>query len=148
MRGLAALAFVVFAHIWCSPGEYLFRFLYTCCSAGEMATMRLARLLTVFSFVLYSHCIQFQPREVRAVVREILEEFHDYIHYNGSAVDIPTFDFQDEDLETRQGVSYWYEQIAHKGISAFGPPRYQVYRNVKDYGAKGRPSSHQSSDSN
>ncbi|KAI0017828.1 glycoside hydrolase family 55 protein [Xylariomycetidae sp. FL0641] len=35
--------------------------------------------------------------------------------------------------------SYWYETIAHRGISAFNPNKatYKVYRNVKDYGAKG-----------
>lgn len=32
---------------------------------------------------------------------------------------------------------YWYEQIQHQGVSAFGPSGYTVYRNVKDYGAKG-----------
>ncbi|CAJ2505526.1 Uu.00g129200.m01.CDS01 [Anthostomella pinea] len=43
-------------------------------------------------------------------------------------------------LEQRQAVgSYWYETIAHQGISAFNANRanYKVYRNVKDYGAKG-----------
>lgn len=34
-------------------------------------------------------------------------------------------------------TTYWYEQITHQGISAFGPSGYTVYRNVKDYGAKG-----------
>jgi len=34
-------------------------------------------------------------------------------------------------------ATYWYEQISHQGISAFGPSGYAVYRNVKDYGAKG-----------
>lgn len=33
---------------------------------------------------------------------------------------------------------YWYENIAHQGISAFGPADYQVYRNVKDFGARGK----------
>ena len=33
---------------------------------------------------------------------------------------------------------YWYEQISHQGISAFNSDAtYKVYRNVKDYGAKG-----------
>ena len=33
---------------------------------------------------------------------------------------------------------YWYEQITHQGISAFNSNKaYKVYRNVKDYGAKG-----------
>ncbi|KAI1497544.1 glycoside hydrolase family 55 protein [Biscogniauxia marginata] len=43
-------------------------------------------------------------------------------------------------LETRQTAgSYWYETIAHQGISAFHPSSatYKVYRNVRDYGAKG-----------
>jgi hypothetical protein len=37
----------------------------------------------------------------------------------------------------RDVTPYWYEAIAHQGISAFGPAGYQVFRNVKDYGAKG-----------
>jgi hypothetical protein len=39
-------------------------------------------------------------------------------------------------LHTRD-TPYWYENIAHQGKSAFGPAGYQIYRNVKDYGAKG-----------
>ena len=36
------------------------------------------------------------------------------------------------------GTPYWYEQITHQGISAFNSDStYKVYRNVKDYGAKG-----------
>jgi hypothetical protein len=41
------------------------------------------------------------------------------------------------DLSKRQPNPYWYETINHQGISAFGPSGYAVYRNVKDYGAKG-----------
>ncbi|KAI0407244.1 glycoside hydrolase family 55 protein [Xylaria palmicola] len=43
------------------------------------------------------------------------------------------------DVEERQASGYWYETIAHQGISAFNtnPTTYKVYRNVKDYGAKG-----------
>jgi hypothetical protein len=35
--------------------------------------------------------------------------------------------------------SYWLEKIKHQGIAAFNPKPsgYQVYRNVKDFGAKG-----------
>ncbi|PVH68126.1 glycoside hydrolase family 55 protein, partial [Cadophora sp. DSE1049] len=39
-------------------------------------------------------------------------------------------------ISKRQGGSYWYENIAH-GSSSFGAPGYQVFRNVKDYGATG-----------
>lgn len=37
------------------------------------------------------------------------------------------------------GDPYWLESIKHQGISAFhsNPAGYKVFRNVKDYGAKG-----------
>lgn len=36
--------------------------------------------------------------------------------------------------------SFWLENIAHQGRAAFNanPSGYQVFRNVKDFGAKGR----------
>lgn len=37
--------------------------------------------------------------------------------------------------------AYWLENIKHQGIAAFNSPSYQVFRNVKDFGAKGGPSS-------
>ena len=33
--------------------------------------------------------------------------------------------------------SYWVSSIARKGAPAFGEPGYQVFRNVRDFGAKG-----------
>lgn len=34
--------------------------------------------------------------------------------------------------------SFWLERIAHRGRAAFNPDKsYQVFRNVKDFGAKG-----------
>ncbi|POS83598.1 Pectin lyase-like protein [Erysiphe pulchra] len=33
--------------------------------------------------------------------------------------------------------TWWLSQIARKGTVAYGSPGYQVYRNVKDFGAKG-----------
>ncbi|KAH8821809.1 beta 1,3 exoglucanase [Xylogone sp. PMI_703] len=43
----------------------------------------------------------------------------------------------DRELEERQGTSYWLENIQHQGRSAFGASGFQVFRNVKDFGAKG-----------
>ncbi|KAK1992398.1 glucan 1,3-beta-glucosidase [Colletotrichum falcatum] len=35
-------------------------------------------------------------------------------------------------------AAYWMEDVPHQGISAYHPdPSYQVFRNVKDFGAKG-----------
>ncbi|KAJ5494458.1 hypothetical protein N7463_010545 [Penicillium fimorum] len=33
--------------------------------------------------------------------------------------------------------SYWLESMTHQGVSAFGVSGYEVYRNVKDFNAKG-----------
>lgn len=37
------------------------------------------------------------------------------------------------------GQSYWYESITHRGVAPYNPQgaAYQVFRNVKSYGAKG-----------
>jgi glucan 1,3-beta-glucosidase len=40
-------------------------------------------------------------------------------------------------INSAEATTYWYEEITHQGISAFGSSSYVVYRNVKDYGAKG-----------
>jgi hypothetical protein len=35
-------------------------------------------------------------------------------------------------------ASYWLADIKHQGVAAFNPdPTYQVFSNVKDFGAKG-----------
>lgn len=35
-------------------------------------------------------------------------------------------------------AAYWMEQVKHQGIAPFNPDKgYQVFRNVKDFGAKG-----------
>ncbi|KAH7419223.1 putative glucan 1,3-beta-glucosidase precursor [Cadophora sp. MPI-SDFR-AT-0126] len=43
-------------------------------------------------------------------------------------------------LERRQNSGYWYESIKH-GDMPFAPGGYQMFRNVKDFGAKGDGSS-------
>lgn len=42
-------------------------------------------------------------------------------------------------LAAAQDAPYWLADIAHQGVAAFNsnPSTYKVFRNVKDYGAKG-----------
>lgn len=44
--------------------------------------------------------------------------------------------------ETTDDASYWLADITHQGVAAFNsnPSTYTVFRNVKDYGAKGNVS--------
>ena len=41
---------------------------------------------------------------------------------------------------TPKCAPYWLENIKHQGLASFNPEldSYQVFRNVKDYGAKGK----------
>lgn len=45
----------------------------------------------------------------------------------------------DATTETSDDASYWLADIEHQGLAAFNtdPSTYTVFRNVKDYGAKG-----------
>jgi glucan 1,3-beta-glucosidase len=42
-----------------------------------------------------------------------------------------------ESFVEKRASTYWYENIAHQGVAPFAPSGYTVYRNVKDFGAKG-----------
>ncbi|KAI2603198.1 glycoside hydrolase family 55 protein [Hypoxylon fragiforme] len=82
--------------------------------------------------------------EVKRAVSAQLNEFIKYMNEHSSTTtnSIPSVPLNPEQkkVEERQVAgSYWYESIAHQGISAFNINRatYKVYRNVKDYGAKG-----------
>jgi glucan 1,3-beta-glucosidase len=93
----------------------------------------------LFLLVLRIEAIQFEPPAVAAIVSKVKEKYSPYIEYNGTAAAAPviTANETEASILPRQGTPYWYEEIAHQGISAFGPSGYAVYRNVKDYGATG-----------
>ena len=40
-------------------------------------------------------------------------------------------------IEVGEQPEFWLESITHQGISPLGPSGYTVFRNVKDFGAKG-----------
>lgn len=64
----------------------------------------------------------------------ILALFPNFIHALGSHCSTPL------DCGTASSAEpYWLQSIKHQGISAFNPNHttYQVFRNVKDFGAKG-----------
>ena len=90
-------------------------------------------------FVLGIQGIQFEPSAVGIVVSEIKDRYSSYIRYNGTAAASPAIPASEPEASVlpRQSSAYWYEEITHQGISAFGPSGYAVYRNVKDYGATG-----------
>jgi glucan 1,3-beta-glucosidase len=94
---------------------------------------------TLFLMVLGIEGIQFEPPVVATIVSKVKEKYSPYVEYNGTAVPAPIISAAETEASTlpRQATPYWYEEIHHQGISAFGPSGYVVYRNVKDYGATG-----------
>ncbi|KAI0179871.1 glycoside hydrolase family 55 protein [Hypoxylon sp. FL1284] len=87
--------------------------------------------------------------EVQQAVNAQLQEFNGYIGNSSSSAvhDVLSASIHSAhksrssqaNIEERAITTYWYETIAHQGISAFNANKatYKVYRNVKDYGAKG-----------
>ena len=76
--------------------------------------------------------------EVDRVVQGVLHDYNKYVHYTAPPGATNSTGSRNTALSpAASGQAYWYEQIKHQGISAFGPSGYVVYRNVKDYGAKG-----------
>lgn len=92
----------------------------------------------LFLFVLGIQGIQFEPSTVGHVVSEIKDRYSAYVDFKGTADHSAAISANETEAQIlpRQ-AAYWYESIAHQGISAFGPSGYAVYRNVKDYGATG-----------
>jgi glucan 1,3-beta-glucosidase len=74
----------------------------------------------------------FKIPEIEAVVGEILSKADDYVRYHPNVSTT-----RDLSSMKKRSSTYWYENIQHQGISAFGPSGYVVYRNVMDYGATG-----------
>jgi glucan 1,3-beta-glucosidase len=101
--------------------------------------MGFIRAFIISSLVLGSSCVQIEISEVNTIVSEIVNKLDTYVHYHGNHSDVPTIppDSNFAQVIPRGTTPYWYEEINHQGISAFGPSGYKVYRNVKDYGAKG-----------
>ncbi|RAL65105.1 hypothetical protein DID88_001211 [Monilinia fructigena] len=67
-----------------------------------------------------------------------MNKFAPYAHNKGNNHNVTVIPAKDDMAKIiPRATPYWYEQISHQGKSAWGPSGYSVYRNVKDYGAKG-----------
>jgi len=70
----------------------------------------------------------------RNVVHQVTKANAESTSYNTTELS-----FEQVSLQGRQAAGgYWLDQIQHQGIAAYNSPSYKVYRNVKDYGAKGK----------
>ncbi|KAK5118314.1 hypothetical protein LTR62_002827 [Meristemomyces frigidus] len=101
----------------------------------------LVPVLAAISNVAAQH-VHFDIPEIESFVASQLSRFSQWTHYPGPS---PTFWSHPSPSPTKPVVSptstcdYWLADIKHQGIAAFNPnpSTYQVFRNVKDFGAKG-----------
>ena len=80
--------------------------------------------------------------EVEQCVDSMLNNFDSWVNNRGPHPGPPPRPSTTKSISptATASCSYWLENIEHRGISAFNPdPNYVVFRNVKDYGAKGKP---------
>ena len=94
--------------------------------------MKLIQAAVLSSLVPGATCRQFEIPEVVNIVAGIVNRFGSYFRYHGTHAEFHPMPRRADPTST---TPYWYEDITHQGISAFGPSGYVVYRNVKDYGA-------------
>ena len=108
------------------------------------------RLHLSFLFLPLALCEKLVIPEVEQAIAQQVQEFKAYTEYTNGPVGTakaiaasPTPKVLAQVLDQQAAAPaavtpYWYEQITHRGISAFNSNKaYKVYRNVKDFGAKG-----------
>jgi glucan 1,3-beta-glucosidase len=103
--------------------------------------------LLCFAFLTTAALAQHQHQVpwVESMVHSATSQFTPWINYHGPTGTgypfpgpQPTGTQQPISSPTASACSYWMEAIRHQGIAAFNPnATYQVFRNVKDYGATG-----------
>jgi glucan 1,3-beta-glucosidase len=101
--------------------------------------MKVSALVSLFS-ILGAVSAQYErPAVVEAAIQRALKSFPPWEAYDGPTKAAPAYHpVATPKFRAADAGGYWLEQIAHQGISAFGPSGYKVWRNVKDFGAKGQ----------
>ena len=108
--------------------------------------MRYTPVITLVSFI---SCVSAQLLDIPAVdkiVSSALEPLADYTDYHGPAgsassiLSKSTAAVHANIAVEAADASYWLADIKHQGVAAFNanPSSYAVFRNVLDYGAKGK----------
>ena len=92
----------------------------------------------------FAQHVHYEIPEVRHYVQSMLSEFHEYTRYPGPSPTWwhnhphPTYPSHPHPPPPKNKCEYWLEDIKHQGVAAFNsnPNSYQVFRNVKDFGAQ------------
>lgn len=100
--------------------------------------MRFILTLLPFAIGSLAQHVHFEPPEIEAWVGSMMVQFEPWQHGPTPTGNHPR---PTQPVPApKAACDYWLENIKHQGIAAFNanPAAYQVFRNVKDFGAKGR----------
>jgi glucan 1,3-beta-glucosidase len=101
------------------------------------SSLQLAALSCVVAKVLATHGGHEIP-EIESAVASMTAEFEPAVTYAGPTEADHSHYSISRPTSTPAPASYWLADIKHQGVAAFNPDTtYQVFRNVKDFGAKG-----------
>ena len=125
---LSSLSFYLSSKVFLSP---------------PLTMLLLLSLLLGLVFSSLAQHVHYDIPQVAQDAQYVLSRFHHWHSYHGptgtatraTATGKPTPAL----LTPTSACSYWLEDIKHQGLSPFhaDPTAYQVFRNVKDFGAKG-----------
>ena len=102
---------------------------------------RLISVLPLAAVTLARH-LNYEPPEIKQDVDQMVSEFQKYVNFKGPDHDVD-YKPEKEKPDPAAVTTFWMEQIKHQGKAPFNPQAgsYQVFRNVRDFGAKGKNSS-------
>ncbi|GLI75810.1 hypothetical protein PoHVEF18_004076 [Penicillium ochrochloron] len=104
--------------------------------------MRFAPLFSCLSVIACANAQLLHLPQVEKLVKEALKPLAAYTNYHGpkaGALNSIVQTVVEAATSATGDPSYWLADISHQGLAAFNsnPSGYKVFRNVKDYGAKG-----------
>lgn len=67
----------------------------------------------------------------------LLATFYLFVLITGAPAPIPVPDAKASETVNAAASSYWLSSISRNGKAAYGNQDYQVFRNVREFGAKG-----------
>lgn len=106
--------------------------------------MAFLNIYLIVAFALWATAAELDIPSIDAAVAVALKDYGNYGAYTGSEKKAPSQASVNKLKESKVALdnsSYWLQSIGHQGVSAFGASGYQVFRNVKDFGAHGDYSS-------
>jgi glucan 1,3-beta-glucosidase len=75
--------------------------------------------------------------KIQALVSSLTSEFAPWVTFRADPELTPNHGLPPKEPSPPPPPQFWLGNITHQGVAPFAEPGYQVFRNVRDFGAKG-----------